>query len=326
MAKKNGTVLSAETTKIVEGRSQNGETEIRVTQVRVTAMSSADKGRIEKLVDQRRDKLTTYLGELRGFSTEANKHMAYSGESRLDKLKDDLSRFDLTDEQFKIAEANELDQVVQVLKQEHQLKLDRLDAMKEKIRNAHQDAIGAATIMVQGKYAKKRAAAQTAASELRGELVHLERAKAGEALVRQIALKNSFDKLEAEVDDQRNRAVEKLWTEVVVPEDAKAVLDTIPDSTKFRQQVTPDHLFGLFNETLRLTSGEEAKSALCAKCQSSDIVISGSANYYCRKCSHRGKFDSSISNLSGLPTLEDIMNAEGPARLVYHAPKPELAS
>lgn len=316
---------SASEFSLVTSTDAQGSPQVAVTQriVKITAMSTAEKGRIEKLIDNRADALRTHLSEMQNFSTEANENVAPSRHDELQELKNQISGYEVKLMTINEKSAAELADVTMHIRTDRERKVTRLEAMIDKIKKQTNLELAEAQTLVEKKYDRKRADLNQSIEVAKQGISELERIHAGETLLRKFALKNSFAALNAEISDQRSRAVESLWTDATVPEDARRALDMLPDSLAFRKQVTPDHLFTLFDQTLKITSSQ-AHEMLCAKCQSADLRSQGANAYFCRKCSHTGKYNRSVTEISALPSLADIMQST--PRIGLPAPKSESES
>lgn len=318
------TVASAQQTEVLTGTDAEGRQNVQITQrvIKMNSLSDKAKDRMEKLIDTRRQGLTSYLDEMRAFADEANQNIRFSQQESLDELEADSSNFKLRLEEINNQSDRELEELTMFIKNQRAESLARLEKYMEKIKDRCKAEMDAAKETVDKKYAKKVSEAHKKFAETKAKIEELKRIQKGEILMRQLALKNSFNQLRSEVEDERNKAVERLWTQVTLPEHAVSVLEALPDAAKFRKEVTPDHLFAMFNSTLNLAAPTYAKKALCAKCESDDLRLNSGNSYFCRKCSYGGKFDSELQNLVGLPSLAEIVSKA--PRLA--APAPEVVS
>ena len=302
------TSVSQDVMKQVDAAEKNGSKTITVIQktVKITALSIREKERIEKLVDKRQGTILEYLTEMREFAEEANTHMPNTSEDAISELATQTAQLDMKIERQDATRQAEYHAVDTYLKEELNRKLERLERMKDRIKGRHRDESRLARDTVDEKFAKKLSTLAEERTAFQKEQIKLTKSEEGVKMARRMTLVNSFNTLRDQVKDARNHAVESLWTAATLPEHATTILEALPDTRHFRNQVTPEHLFGIFDATVKQQGIEN--SALCSGCGSANINPHGQT-YYCRECGVRDSFPESLTKGTALPDFDDIMKS-----------------
>jgi hypothetical protein len=285
--------------------------------VKVTAMSVREKERIEKLIDSRRQNLTTYLEEMRSFADEANEHVPFSNQDRLNELAREKAQLNLKKEKISGASEAEFQAVKRFLDEEQIRKINRLDNIKERLILKYREEIDVARETIDKKFAKKLAAFVDEQAKIEAEEKALYSQASAEKLMRKISLQTSFNDLRDQVGDARNSACENLWTGTQLPEDASKVLAQLPDASVFRRNVTPQHMFRLFEATVSAKGLPASDIVACYKCKGQDLKFNGGTSYYCKGCGAHGDIDSRPFK-GALPSLSEIVSRQIEVPAIAH--------
>lgn len=285
---------------------KNGKsTQMTTTVINVKAMGLQEKTRIEKLIDTRAGSLKTYLTEMKEFAFEANDHTEFDSKDVVLELKKEMGVVALNRERIEGEKKTEQEAVSQILSDNFETRLARLKAIERKISTKHHEEEIAAQEEIDEKFRQREDDLVTLETELKVKLAELDSQEVREKLVRKVALSNSFRTLEDGIADQRNEAVEKLYTEVQLPEQAKEVLALLPDATQFRREVSPEKLFQVFNDRMK-TKMLPASKAACNGCNSTNIGDHARGEMYCRDCGKYDCLDKELKQLVILPSIKDI--------------------
>jgi hypothetical protein len=290
----------------VNGENGNGQV---VTVVQQKAMGMQEKARIEKLIDQRAENLKNYLTELKNFAMEANDHVEdeFTGDRKdlqrkILELQTEINELDAESER-------EITVVGHVLDDEMRVKIRELENQIQLVKNEFRDQKTAATQEINNKYKDRQEKMGTRMEELNTELENLRKKENKNKMFRKVALANSFSTLRDNINDSRCRAVEGLYTEAVTPDQARTHLNLLPDTMVFRQQVTPEKLFMIFDSNIqvKMLENKELKCGYCGK--ENNFATMDDGSYYCRSCGRYRTLDKDIKEMVSLPSLNEIMNA-----------------
>ena len=278
------------------------------------AMTVTERERIEKLVDSRAKSLQDYLNEIRTFATEANDNLPFSEESTITELKTETSQLVLQLEKISSQKETEKKALQHILAQHHDTRIKRIEALLSRAKLKHKEELDIAFETVDKKFNKKESDLTKRQSEIEARLNELNLKAKAEKTVRKLALVNSFNHLRDGIHDQRNKAVEQLWTDCYTVDKAAGVLGLIPDTGTFRENVSPEKLFTIFNDTICQKALPLSKIC-CPKCGSSNVQDNGSASMCCSSCGHYFHLDKSVTEMVALPTIQEIVRQSSQFRI-----------
>lgn len=285
--------------------------------IQMKAMPLAEKKRIEELIDKRAEVLTEYLNDMENSALEVNSHCEeISPETQ--EIEKAQAQLKLELEALDGAKNAELKGATTLLRNELAAKVTRLKNLITKIENKYGSLINEVDEVARKKFLKKEGDLGTRKIELDTKLANLQKLEAGRKFLRKTVLKNSIQSLKMDVQDYRNKAVEKLYTEVRVNSEAVKCLEMLPDATNFKKEVTPEKVFTIFNIEARPVL--EQKILKCRKCGGTNLrVQNGGA--YCLQCSSYDILPDGVKKLVLLPSLQEIQDTtkklEMPLKLTH---------
>lgn len=274
-------------------------------QVKITAMGTKEKDKIEKLMNSRASELRGYIDTIKSFVEESNEHYPSEHQKELDDLRNERAQSNLQREQIganKMAEEEALSQII-----EEEANTEIL-ALKEQIRNleAKKDReLRAGKLTLNKKYEKKEGSIVKKLSELDSREAEIRRLDESRKMIRKLVLGNSFNQLRESINQALTQVVERLWTQTHLPEQATDLMRGLPSVAEFRQRVSPEFLFSVFNKSLE--AQKELGEIKCAKCESTSLRFQGDRQTYCTKCGAYGTVERSILETVALPSLDEIM-------------------
>jgi hypothetical protein len=277
--------------------------------VQAKAMSPQEKKVIENLIDKRAESLSTYLDEMQSFANEANAEVTVTDAEEAAQIQKDLAQITLDKERITERRKEESRAVEHVLEEEKQGKLTRIQNLVQKITEKYNELLRASEETITKKYAKREDELVAREVELNAQIARMKRTESQHALIRKVAIGNSFRALKDQIGDARNRAVETLHTEVYENTGAKQCLSMLPDAGKFRAEVTPEKLFGVFNNNVKEKCLSFVGKTKCKnpKCGSEDIIENSRGKFYCRKCGQIDVLSREVCEIVALPTLAEIV-------------------
>lgn len=298
----------------------NGDVPVTQVVVQMKAMGMQEKSRIEKLIDTRAKALTSYLSEMKDFAYQANDSTEFVNAEDLTDIKKNLAQIAIDRERINGLRKGEVDAVEQVLTDQLEGKLQKLQDLAQRLKHKKNEEVQAAADEIDGKFRDQEDQLVERETGFKLDLEALVQQETREKLIRQIALANSFSRLEDGIADTRNLAVEKLYTEVIRPDDAKTVLGLLPDATQFRDRVSPERLFQVFNDRLSRKTLPLDK-AVCKHCGSDKLKTHERGEIYCRDCGSYDVLDASVKKLIALPSIQEIA-MEGRLEALKPTPEP----
>lgn len=310
MSKANGAAGMAvrEATATVEEKTTGNGKVTTITQVvQVKAMGTKEKERIEVLIQRRARELTDYMEEMRAAVTQANNLVVPDTQTEINRIEIAKTKKKIELDHIDNARKGKEAAAIRVLTEARDRKMRRLEAMIAKLKSTHEDDVAAVKEQVQEEYAAKQAELAAEMTKFDQELKELERQAKIQKSFRQIALENSFTKLRMDIADRQNRAVERLWTDVVIPEHAKEALAALPDSSSFREVVSPERMFEVFNSSLDQSLRIEESVVKCHYCAKSTMEMRN-GRMYCTHCGRYKDVTREVRDIVALPSLTDVLN------------------
>ncbi len=283
----------------------NGGT-LTIRQLKVTALGTREKDRIEKLIGQREQNAIGYLDEMQQFVNTANDMAPFDQQEELDKIETDKALLKLQKDRISVTKKSEEEAAMTILKEELNTKLARLKRVEQRLQDLHNRDRAQIKGILDKKFQRQERAMVTKEAGFVTRKDELTRFKESNKALRTMALNNSFNQLRQSLRDAKNRAIELLWT-AIDPEDGAKIMGMIPDVEKFREVVSPELLFDMFNHSLDCQK-EKYTGLKCQHCQSTDLVFSGTQNMMCKKCGKYSTVDRSILQLVALPSLTELMS------------------
>lgn len=280
------------------------------TIVKMNALGAVEKGKIEKLVEKRASNVKEYLNELGTALRDANNHVPFSKQSVIDQIAVKQQKLNLEETTIKTSENSELVKVDSLLKVRRDRRLARLEKLVKKVSVEYAEAFEAAKSEIEKAYIIKKNEFIDRRSEMKVELARLEVEKSMEQAIRDVALESSLNKLRTEVRDIENRATEKVWSDCVLPSDAKDILNSIPDGREFREMISPEMMFEAFNKTIITLALPQMVKCTCG---STDLKRQtfGNGIFICTTCGKSVVVRDNMRLVMALPSITDMIGAKG---------------
>lgn len=287
---------------------QTSDQQVKVSRVKVSErMSHQTRMRVENLLNDQVQGLTGYISEMKEFTVQAIKHLPFSRQSEIDAVSVKRAQLQLQVQMIETKEKDKLRAVTLALEEEYKQKIKVLTAQLDDMKAKWSETVNVTSEMVREEYRSESEGIISEIAKLDATSIELLKAKSLEGIVTQAALNQNFVDLQVQIGDQANRARRHLWTKAVTNEDADVALDMLPETSKFREKVTPTHFFGLFNQAI---SGKQLTTDLkCKFCGSSNINMERGTGYAtCIKCQRSGVLDiNNVIKPLALPTLKQIV-------------------
>lgn len=284
-----------------------------VTIVKKTAMGLQEKARIEKLIGSRAENLHNYLTEMKDFAMEANEQVDDQFKDQREALNAELVKMNERRAHMKLQKEKEESAAYIVLDDELARVTNELRMKIEEASRTCRDEKAAVKEEIEAKYKDKTHEVNANIDRIKNELEEINKQSTRTKMLRRVALANSFSALRDSINDSRNRAVEGLYTEAVTSDEAKVHLNMLPDTSAFRQQVTPEKLFRIFESNVE-TKMIGVKELKCKFCGGTTFNSHNDGDYYCKACGKYNVLDKDLKELVALPSLEQIVESASTVR------------
>lgn len=289
----------------VDQQTGNGRNGRRLRSVVERAMSDAAKRRIEELVDARARNLKDYLKETEEQVLQQAGFLEPQNAAAIAKLEGDKSLLKLRQDSVSAERDSEKNVLQRVLLEDRDLKINRLERMKDRVRRAYQEQLSELERSTSAKFEQQEQDLGVQMNALVIEIDRLKKEDQQRQAMQKAALRQAFSQMGQQIGDARCLAVEKLYTEVVVSTDASECLQQLPDATLFRDRLPPEKLFMAFGPMLGALPAPEGK-VTCSKCGSNDVVMNVDQPY-CKKCGTRDVFAKQVASVVRMPSLREIV-------------------